>query len=111
MDFNALFVQFSTLAGFAGLVAVVINIFKSFGWVQDGQAQSYSAALNLVGMGVLLYLNVFQPQADVKFLDAQAGQIATVLIAVMGYVVQLGGAKLTHIVLKGTPVIGKTNSF
>jgi hypothetical protein len=108
MDFNSLVAQFGALAGFAALVAAIINILKSAGLVKPGQAQTYSAILNLVGLIVLLSLKIFQPQADVAYLDGQAAQIANVLIVVAGYVVQLGGAKLMHLLLTGTPVVGKS---
>ena len=110
MDFNNLVIQFGTLAGFAALVAAIINILKSAGLVKDGQAQTYSAILNLVGLAGLLSLQVFRPQADVTYLDGQAAQIANVLLVVSGYVVQLGGAKLMHLILTGMPLVGKSYS-
>jgi hypothetical protein len=108
VDFNALLSQFGTLAGFAALVAVVINLMKAAGFIQDGQAQTWSAAFNLLGLAALLYLRVFQPQADITYLDTQAAQIANILLIVGGYIIQLGGSKLTHILLSGTPLIGKS---
>ncbi|NPV85994.1 MAG: hypothetical protein HPY45_08310 [Anaerolineae bacterium] len=110
MDLNSLLTQWGALAGFAALIAAIINILKTAGLVKDGQAQAWSAALNLIGLAVLLFLNVYQPAVDIVFLDKQAGQIANVLLVVFGYIVQLGGAKLAHSILLGLPIIGKSYS-
>lgn len=110
MDYNVLLTEFGSLVGFAALIAALINILKTAGIIQDGQAQTYSAAFNLVGLGVLLYLHVFQPGLDIAGLDTQAGQIANVLLVVFGYIVQLGSAKLVHTLLTGVPVVGKSFS-
>jgi len=112
MSFSDLLIQFSMLVGFAALVAAIINILKTAGLVQDGQAQTYSAILNLVGISVLLYLRVFQPQVDIPNVDAQIGKIADVLLVVFGYVLQLGGAQFTHNLLSSAniPIVGKSFS-
>jgi hypothetical protein len=108
MDFNSLLVQWGMLAGFAALIAAIINILKTAGLIKDGQAQSYSAGFNLVGLAALFFLQVYRPDLDVGGLDGNAQQIAEILTIVFGYVVQLGGAKLAHSVLTGIPGIGKS---
>ncbi len=110
MDFNSLVLQFGALAGVAALITALVNIGKVAGLVKDGTAQTWSAALNLLGIGMLLALQVFRPDVDILGLDAQVAQFANVLVVVAGYVVETGLTKLVHNILKGVPVAGKSNT-
>jgi len=110
MDLNSLASQFASLAGVAALITVVINIFKTFGIVKDGTAQTWSIILNLVGLIVLVYLRVFQPNVDIAGVDQQADSLANILIGILGFVVQIGSSKGTHSLLSGVPLVGKSNS-
>ena len=108
---NDLFLQYGALVGVAALIAVLINIAKSVQWISDGQAQNWSAGLNLIGMAVLLMAKVFRPDLDLVELDSQAAELATVLTVLSGYVLQLLSSKLVHqFALKGLPLIGKSYS-
>lgn len=108
--FEELLVQWGSLAGVAALIGVVINVFKSLGIVKDGSAKTWSAALNMIGLAVLLLLRVYQPELDIGVWDQHAGQIANVLLVVFGYILQLLSSKVTHIAVTGVPVIGKSFS-
>ncbi|MEM5774513.1 MAG: hypothetical protein AAGU05_05880, partial [Anaerolineaceae bacterium] len=64
MDFSDLLTQWSALVGLAALIAVLINLLKLAGLVKDGDAQTWSAALNLLGMAALFLLKVIRPKFD-----------------------------------------------
>lgn len=105
-----LLLQYGTLVGVSALIAFLINFLKSLGVIQDGQAQNWSAGLNLVALTGLLLLRVFAPDVDVSGLDAQIAQFVDVAIVVVGYLLQLLGSKTTHAIVKGTFLIGKSYS-
>ena len=110
MELNDLLLQLGTLAGFGALVAVLVNLGKQAGLVKDGQAPIYSTGLNLAGLVALFVLKVFVPAQDVGQLDSVAAGLAQALAALAGLIVQLGGAKAAHALLRGFPVIGKSYS-
>ena len=107
---QSVFAQWEVCLGAAAIIAVVINVGKSFGWLKDGQAQNASFVLNLLGLVALGALRVFKPEVSITELDAQAAQLANVLSVVVAYVVQLLGSKTTHLVLSGVPLFGKSFS-
>jgi hypothetical protein len=110
-SFADLFSQWVALAGAGALIAVLINIGKALGWIQDGQATTWSTVLNIVGMISLLLLQIFKPGMDITAVDSAAGQIAQMLIILVGLVTQMLSSKGTHLALKGTPLIGKSFSL
>lgn len=110
MELNELLLQWSALAGFAALIALAINVLKAAGVVKDGDAPTWSAALNLAGLAGLLALRVYKPEIDVGGLDAQAAELAQVLTVIFGYVLQLLAAKATHIALRGAPLVGTSHT-
>jgi hypothetical protein len=109
-DFAELFAQWVALAGVGALIAVLINVGKVLGWVQEGQSTTWSTGLNIVGMVALLLLQIFKPDMDIAALDGAAGQIAQALVILVGLVTQMLSSKGAHFALKGTPVIGKSFS-
>lgn len=108
--FADLFAQWVALAGVGALIAVLINVGKVLGWVQEGQSTTWSTGLNIVGMIALLLLQIFKPDMDLAALDGAAGQIAQALVILVGLVTQMLSSKGAHFALKGTPVIGKSFS-
>ena len=56
-----LFLQFGQLVGVAAAIAALVNVFKAFGLVKDGDAGKWAAALNLVALAVLVALKLFAP--------------------------------------------------
>jgi hypothetical protein len=110
MDFTNLGAQWAGLAGFAALIALLINVGKVAGVVKDGQAATWSAGLNLVGLVGLLALQVFKPEVDIAGVDSQVMGLVQVGVVMFTYVLQLLESKLTHIALKGIPVAGKSFS-
>jgi hypothetical protein len=111
MDIMGLLLQLLSLAGFGALVAVIVNILKYFNVVQEGTAPTWSVGLNIVGLIVLFVLKVFLPQQDIGALDGIAASIAQLLVVVLGLLTQLGFSKIMHISVKGTPVVGQSDSL
>jgi hypothetical protein len=107
-----LIVGFASLAGVASLIAALINLGKVSGLVTDGAAAKWSAGLNLVAFGVLVYFGVFQPGLALEVLDDYAGRIAQVLIFILGFIIQITGSATAHKALKTAqvPLIGKSFS-
>lgn len=104
---------FGSLAGVAALVAALINVLKVFGAVKDETAGQWSAALNLVFFAVLVYFGVFQPQIATEVLDGYAGQIAMILLFVLGYLTQIFTSPAVHTQLKAMriPLLGASNNL
>lgn len=107
---ESLLAQYAGLIGVAAFIAFLINVLKYFGIVQDGQAQTWSAGLNLLFLCALFALNVFVPEIDVSGIDARLVQFVEFAAVVWGYLLQLFGSKLAHEIVKGTAVIGKSYS-
>lgn len=106
MDFSEILTQWSALVGMAALIAVIINILKLIGLVKDGDAQTWSAGLNLAGLAVLFILRVINPDVDLGKVDEQMGSLAKTAMVVIGYVSQLLASKATHLAVKNVPLIG-----
>ena len=113
MDVNSILLQFTALAGFGALIAIVINIGKVVGFVKDGTSQNWNVGLNILGMVLLFALQVFRPDMVVKLpgWDAIAASVAQVATLVLGIVTQIGTARLTNFVVKGMPVVGRSYSL
>jgi len=106
MDFNELLTQWSALAGMAALIAVIINLLKLTGLVKDGDAQTWSAALNLLGLAALFVLRVIRPDVDPGRVDEQLGALAKIAMLIIAYISQLLTSKATHLAVKHIPLIG-----
>lgn len=111
MDIGILLVQLFSLAGVGALIALIVNVLKAFNVVSDGNAPTFVTGLNILGLVALFLLNVFNPSADIAHLDAIASAIAQVGIAVLGLVTQILGSKVTHYAVKGSYLIGFSNSY
>src|SRR6476620_640435 len=59
-----------TLGGFAMLVAALVNAFKKFGWVSDGNAPSASLVLNSLGLVGLVALQLTGKFDSVPVIDS-----------------------------------------
>lgn len=105
-----LLVEWAALGGVAAIIAVVINVLKYFKLVADGQAQSWSAALNLIAMAVFVGLKIYKPDIDLAGIDAEIAKVAEIALIILGYVMQLGISKGTHAAVRGVPLVGKSFS-
>lgn len=108
--FENVLVEFATLAGFAALVTVIVNVLKFFGVVKDGTADKWVAGFNLVGFIALYVVRHIIPDFNPIPIDSTMGEIALVGGYVLSYVTMLLGSKLTYVAVKGLPFIGKSNS-
>lgn len=97
-----------SLAGVGAGIALLINIGKTTGVVKDGQAQTWSAGLNLVGIVAVFVLKLVKPDLDWTFIDSQAQVLAEIGTLAFGFVLQLLSAKTTHAAVRNVPVIGKS---
>lgn len=109
--FEELLAQWTSLVGIAAVIAVIINVLKLVGVVKDGQAQTWSAGANLVGLIALFVLRIFRPDFDLAGIDEQAGALASVMILIIGYLTQLLSSKVTHEIIKGVKGIGTSFSL
>lgn len=110
----SLLVQIGSLVGVAAAIAAIINVFKFFGLVKDGQAPAWSAALNLIALAVLVGLKIYRPDLDLIDLDVQIGAFAQVVGLILSYIVQIKASAGTHATLAYSamiPVIGKSYSM
>ncbi|HSW63410.1 MAG TPA: hypothetical protein VLH56_08880 [Dissulfurispiraceae bacterium] len=109
-DFSSFLQSFLALGGFGGMVAVLINIGKTVGWIPDGRAPTVAVGLNLVGLIGLFVLGVVKPDIDIGGLDGQFDQIAVILTLVFGFVWQMISSKFTHTAVRGATVFGTSYS-
>lgn len=104
--------QLMALGGFAALIAVVINVMKTIGWVHDGQAGTWAAGLNLAALVGLFVTGIVAPEFEVAGLNTTLSALAEILGLIFAFIVQLWVSKGTHTVLSSgdVPVIGKSFS-
>lgn len=98
------------LAGLAALITFVINVLKKAGVVKDGQAQTWSAGLNLLGLATVLAVQTYFPDTNLVNADAEVAKFVEVGTVVFSYVVQLLASKATHKAVKNVPLVGKSYS-
>ena len=105
MEFiNELVALVAPYAGFAALVAVLVQLGKQYKLIADGDAGKISAALNLLG-GVIVYaVSKFVVGFDFVGADNVLGEVANILTAVFAFVAQVGGSKVFYLILKSAGV-------
>jgi uncharacterized membrane protein YczE len=87
---------FGVLVGVPFVIALVIDILKQFGVVDDGTAGKWSAVLNLVVILALAVLLKFVPNFDVVSLDKQILELAKAVAIIVIYLIQLFGTQSAH---------------
>jgi Sec-independent protein secretion pathway component TatC len=97
-------VGFASLIGVSKLVPIIVQFLKVLGIAPDNTANRWAAGLNLLAFIVLVIFGVFQPQLALSVLDGMAGQIAEILLFILGLVVQLTGSKPTYDDLKASRI-------
>lgn len=109
MSVESLLAAFLALGGVGALIAALVNIAKTVGWVKDGQAPAVATGLNLLGMILLFVVGIVAPDFDVEGANQFAAQLANVLVVVFGFAWQLISSRITHEkALKGAPLVGKS---
>lgn len=94
----------SALVGWPALVALVIDVLKYVGVVNDGTSGKWSLGFNLlgfVGVGVLLG---FFPQVDIPGWDAVLNNYVTIAAYIVTLVIQILSTKGFHALYKRTKV-------
>lgn len=87
---------FGVLVGVPFVIALVIDILKQFGVVDDGTAGKWSAVLNLIAILGLAVLLGFVPDLDVVSIDAKILELAKAVAIIVTYLIQLFGTKSAH---------------
>lgn len=87
---------FGVLVGVPFVIALLIDILKQFGVVDDGTAGKWSAVLNLVIILGLAVLLKFMPNFDMVGLDKQILELAKAIAVIVVYLIQLFGTKSAH---------------
>lgn len=85
-----------SLVGAALLIALLIDVLKLTGAVNDGTAGKWSAAINLVVLVAIPIVLKLKPEFDFGALDAQLQTLATFGYLVFSYVVQIVSTKELH---------------
>ncbi|MGA2490208.1 MAG: hypothetical protein ABSF99_08480 [Anaerolineales bacterium] len=103
---------FASLFGISALIAALINLLKTIKVVTDGTSAYWSAGLNLAAFIGLVAFRVFRPDLALDILNGYAGQIATVILFILGFIVQIIGSASTHLQLKAAsvPLLGTSFS-
>ena len=98
----------SGLVGFGALIAMLVNVGKGFGIVKDGKAKTWVTGLNVLLMLAVYFGGVLD--YSIISVDPAAGTLAELAGVAFALVAQLGGSSLTHVVLRGAPIVGASHS-
>lgn len=104
--------QLMALGGVAAAIALIVNVLKTVGVVKDGQAGTWAAGLNLIGLIGLFVAGVVAPEFDIPGLDATIAQITEILSMIFAFILQNWVSKGTHEVFSSgqVPIVGKSYS-
>lgn len=95
-------VGFGSLAGCTSLIAVLVNFLKLLPITFD--PAKVAGALNLIAFVALVLFGVFRPDLALEVLDGYAGQIAAVLLFILGFIVQITGSGFVYEKMKAARV-------
>jgi len=109
MSLELLFAQLLSLAGVGVLIAMIVNLLKAVNVVKDGDAQNWSAGLNLIALAALFALNIYAPD-KVAQLNGSAQALAQILQPLIAVIGMIASSKVTHSILRGTFILGKSNT-
>jgi hypothetical protein len=87
------------LVGTFVLIALLINILKWAGVVNDGTAGKWSAAANLVVIVIVTVIYKFYPTFDFAGVDIQIGAFANAAMIIFAYIIQIVGTKSAHLAM------------
>jgi hypothetical protein len=92
----AVFVWFGGSGAIAAAIALVIDLFKRFGLVKDGDAGKWSAALNLLGLTAFTVFFLFNPNVAFAEVDESLRLVMQVVGIVLALVLQLRTTPAVH---------------
>jgi len=107
---DQLLIEFGALVGVGALIAFLINLGKSVGFIKDGTAANWSIGFNLVGLCALFASKVIAPDLDVAGIDQELADFMAVLGPFVAYVVQFISARVVHDKFRGVFLVGKSYS-
>jgi hypothetical protein len=84
------------LTGTFALVALLINILKWAGVVNDGAAGKWSAAVNLIVLVAVTVVFKLYPLFNFGSIDAQIAEFVKVAGIVFAYIIQIVGSRHVH---------------
>jgi hypothetical protein len=108
---NDIFPLVASLIGWPAFLAALINTAKAWFDLPDGLAPKitlYATLVVFAGCGVALFTGHLDV---VQAIDLQLGYAAAFLLTFSAFVAELGLTKGFHLMLRGTPVIGKSYSY
>jgi len=87
------------LVGTFALIALLVNVLKWAGVVNDGTAGKWSAAANLIVIIAVSVVFKLYPTFDFASVDIQIAEFVRVAGVVFAYVIQVVGSKSTHLAM------------
>lgn len=100
----------AALIGLPALVAIVISILKYFGIVKDGDANTWSVLLNVIGLTGLYTWKLFDPTVLIPTVDEKLMILAKALGVLFSLFVQLKVSPAFYNSIRGIPLIGFSHS-
>jgi hypothetical protein len=101
----------TALVGWPALVALVIDILKYVGAVDDGTAGKWNLGLNLLGfIAVAVAVGLF-PDFDIPGFDAKLLEYVKIVAYIVTVVIQIVGTKFAHLLYIETPIGKKYFSY
>ena len=80
----------------AAVVALLVDVFKRFGLVKDGDAGKWSAAFNLIGLVGFAAYFMLNPAVPFSAVDETLKLVLDISLVVLAYVDQLDFSTLVH---------------
>ncbi len=87
------------LVGTFALIALLINVLKWAGVINDGSAGKWSAGANLAVVVTVAVVFRLYPSFDFGSIDAQIGEFARVVAIVFAYIIQIVGSRAVHLAM------------
>ena len=86
----------TALVGWPALVALVIDVLKFAGVVDDGTAGKWNLGLNLLGFIAVTIATGFYPDFDIPGFDAKLLEYVKIAAYVVMVVIQIVGTRVAH---------------
>lgn len=96
LPYDQALIAVGALASLPLIIALVINIGKTLGWVDDGTAGKWSALINLGAFFAVAMLFKLYPNFDLSALDVQLADILKAVTVLVGYLLELIATKKAH---------------
>lgn len=111
MTLDGILLVFGALVGWPALVALVIDVLKLAGVVNDGTAGKWSLGLNLFGFIAVGVAVGFYPQVDIPGIDARLLEIVQIAAYILTVLAQIFVTRQAHFLYAKTPAGAKYGSY